>query len=553
MSSPFAGKRVAIYARYSSSLQNERSVEDQVSRCAAHVTASGGTVDEDLIFTDLAISAASLKRPGFERMMQAIEGQRVDAIVAEDVSRISRDFADSAALFKKLQFAGVPLIGIADGINTGEKSAKLTFTMKSLMADMYLDDLRDKTKRGLLARFRSGHSTGGLPFGYRTVAGEAGRKIVIDQKAADIVRRVFELYLEGNSYDAIAKQFNAENVEFARKNTKHRHKGWVASSVRAILWNRAYTGEWAYNRREWRKVPGTNIRRPRKRDAKEVIVEDYPERRIVSPELWDRVQARASAISARYKGKRQAALAPGNRTAYPFSGLLFCGLCGSAMIISFGTSATYYSCGAMRKRGTCVNRVMLREDAVRAQVLQAVRDSLFSPQAIAFLRKRIADHIRTASTANSTKLNEVSERLNRNMQRIQGLVKFVAEGDDSKFVRETLRDLEAHVRSDEAASEQLKRLQRTAVVLPTPDHLLARARDLDAVFAANPTRAREMLRGVFEHGRIVMHPQDDGSYVARAGFMPLSAIGAGSAMRLPEVVLLEIVVPKPPDRRRKRE
>ena len=152
MSDALAHKRVAIYARYSSSLQSERSIEDQVRRCADFVRAAGGAVDDDLIFTDMAISAASLKRAGFEQMMKAVDEHRVDTIVAEDLSRISRDLADSATLFKRLQYAGVPLIGIADGIDTSSKSAKLTFTVKSLVADLYLDDLRDKTRRGLDSR-----------------------------------------------------------------------------------------------------------------------------------------------------------------------------------------------------------------------------------------------------------------------------------------------------------------------------------------------------------------------------------------------------------------
>mgnify|MGYP000163780519 CR=1 FL=1 len=136
-------------------------------------------------------------------------------------------------------------------------------------------------------------------------------RVVIDAEAAAIVRRVFDLYVAGQSYDAIAHLFNAERVPYARLGKKFRRQGWVGSSVRAILQNRAYIGEWTWNKREWRKVPGTNKRRPRLRRPEEVIVQTFPERRIVATEIWDLVRRRASAVTAKYKGKGGAAMAPG--------------------------------------------------------------------------------------------------------------------------------------------------------------------------------------------------------------------------------------------------
>ena len=134
-------------------------------------------------------------------------------------------------------------------------------------------------------------------------------------------------------------------------------------------------------------------------------------------------------------------------------------------------------------------------------------------------------------------------------------MKFIAEGDDSKYVRETLRDLEAQAKIDTAALEDLKRELRSPVRLPTPDALVERARDLERVFEADPVRAREALRGVFENGRIAIHPAEDGTYVAKATFLPLAAIVAGDivgrASDAPVKVPFEVMVPKPRDRRRK--
>ena len=94
--------------------------------------------------------------------MQALEERRIQAILTEDLSRITRDFADAAAIFKTLRFARVPLIGVADGIDTSAKDAKLSYALRSLVSDIYIDDLRDKTLRGLEGRHLAGYATGGV-------------------------------------------------------------------------------------------------------------------------------------------------------------------------------------------------------------------------------------------------------------------------------------------------------------------------------------------------------------------------------------------------------
>lgn len=160
MHSRISNGRVAIYARFSSDTQRQASIDDQIRRCREYIAAAGGDPDKALIFQDRAMSGASLERPGFELMMRAIDDGQIDVVITEDLSRISRDFADAALVFRKLRFAKIPLIGIADGIDTSAKDAKLSFTLKSLVVDLYLDDLRDKTRRGLVGRAIAGFSTG---------------------------------------------------------------------------------------------------------------------------------------------------------------------------------------------------------------------------------------------------------------------------------------------------------------------------------------------------------------------------------------------------------
>jgi hypothetical protein len=142
----------------------------EIARYEEHLERLGGAFDPALVFAEHAISGASLNRPAFEAMMAKVKARdrEIDVILTEDISRVTRDFADGAMVFRELQDLGVPLIGVSDGIDTSVRGAKLSFAVKNLLADMFLDDLRDKTLRGLEGRALAGCSTGGLPVGYRS-------------------------------------------------------------------------------------------------------------------------------------------------------------------------------------------------------------------------------------------------------------------------------------------------------------------------------------------------------------------------------------------------
>ncbi|HMI91350.1 MAG TPA: recombinase family protein, partial [Polyangiales bacterium] len=119
-------QRWAIYARFSSDRQREASIGDQVRLCREFLERNGGRFRPDLVFEDRAQSGAGTDRDGFTAMMRALTARptQIDGILAEDVSRISRDIADSAAFFKELKHHGVQLVGVSDGINSAQPSAK---------------------------------------------------------------------------------------------------------------------------------------------------------------------------------------------------------------------------------------------------------------------------------------------------------------------------------------------------------------------------------------------------------------------------------------------
>ncbi len=526
---------VAIYARYSSSNQNERSIDDQVRRCREYLALHGANPDTAKVFADFAISGASLDRPGFEAMMAAINSGAIKAIVTEDMSRISRDFADSALIFKRLQFKQVPLVGVADGIDTSEKHAKLSFTVKSLVADLYLDDLRDKTLRGLEGRALAGFATGNVAYGYHTVpvvddrGTVIGNRIEIHEAEAKVVVRIFRESRDGRSLNTIAHGLNKAGIPSPRVGTRHKNFGWGASTIRTILYNERYAGLWKFKERQWVKVPGTNKRQPRARNASEVISQERPELAIIDRDLWHEVQTRLATVKQRYVSgeQRNRGELTYKRAPYLFSGILVCRECGGSMTMMGGEKYRYYRCQANKTKGVgvCTNSKSVREDIARPQILDTIRERLLAPEGVAYVRRRVAEELRDYSQKLDAELRDRNVRLLRTEEKMAGLVDYLAGGDRSQYIVTTLHDLETFAKQERAAIAEIEQSVRQPLRLPSIDEVEAQVRQLDERLKQDPEAAREQLRRWLKDGSIKLGPREDGAIVAEGALLPLTVIG----------------------------
>jgi site-specific DNA recombinase len=519
--------RAVIYARYSSDLQRDASIEDQIRLCRERIEQEGWQYLH--AYSDRASSGASSLRPAYQSLLEDARRGDFDIVVAEALDRLSRDQEDIAGLFKRLSFAGIRLITLAEG-EVGELHIGLKGTMNAL----FLKDLADKTRRGLRGRVSEGRSAGGLCYGYDVVRhvdarGEpirGGRTINVAE--AGIVRRVFTEFAAGKSPRRIAFDLNREAIPGPRGGE------WDASTINGnaargtgILNNELYIGRLVWNRLRYVKDPATGRRISRPNAPDRLIMQEVPELSLVPQDLWDAVKDRQQ----RLKRNTRPDLAEKpfwarQRPRFLVTSLAKCGACGSSYV---KISATLFGCAAARNRGTCTNRLNIRLDTLEAMILDGLRGRLMAPEPFkAFCEEfhREVNRRRIGANAEVEAQRGELDRVERRIRRIVGAI-----GEDDAPLRALKQELVA------LEARQLE-LQQALAATTAPAPLLHpnlaevyrhRVEQLHEALQDPTTRdeAFELIRSLIDEIRLV--PEDGQLRVelrgALAGILALSAGG----------------------------
>jgi DNA invertase Pin-like site-specific DNA recombinase len=391
--------KATLYARYSTDKQRETSIDDQLREARARADREGWKVVAT--YADEGVSGSTpvaLRRGGKALLADAL-ANRFDILIVEGLDRISRELGEAETMVKRLEHRGVRIIGTADGYDTEARGRKVMRIARGLVNELYLDDLREKTHRGLAGQFDRGFSAGGKSYGYVSVAAERGMHLAIDQAEAAIVREIFESWAAGDSVARIVHALNARRVPSPRGGS------WAVSAVQGsaarglgILHNELYRGRLLWNRRQWLKDPETGRRRYVERPREEWLERAAPELRIVSEELWAAARARMTRVDGapKLQGRPPRTL---------FGGLLRCQACAGPMV---AVNSHRYGCNTYKDRGptACTNSATVSRDVVDRRMLTEVRTELEAPAALAELqaavREALAEHTR-ASTAGEAK------------------------------------------------------------------------------------------------------------------------------------------------------
>ncbi len=488
--------RVAAYARYSSDSQREASLEDQLRNCRTWCERHGLPAPAE--YTDAAVSGARLDRQGYLRLLSEIH--RYDVLLVDDLSRLGRDKDEVGKTVKRLTFSGVRLVGVCDGIDTQRRGHKVDVGLRGLMSELYLDDLADKTHRGLTGRALSGASAGGLPYGYR-VAGTGQR--VVDEDQAAIVRRIFTEFVAGDSPRSIAARLNAERVPTARGKT------WAGTAIYGdvrrgigILANPIYIGRQTWNRSHWVKHPDTGRRVRQERPPGEWITTEHPELAIIDRGTWEAVQARLGCNS---KANPGAYRKPGRQPRHLLSGLLRCVACGAPLVV---VDRYNYGCNVAKDRGTCGSRLRVPKAAAERSILAGVKADLLSEEAFRLFQRAVTVTLRQAAPDDTVVCRRLADA-----QRVRdNVMQAIRAGIITPGTRAELERAEADVVALQAELDAAKRYE--------PAHVLPRAREVWKRAVANLEQhgrdipaARESLREILGDS-IVVRKNENGELVA---------------------------------------
>ena len=408
----------AIYARYSTNLQNETSIEDQVAICRQYAAREGLRVTR--VFTDSALSGASLvNRPGARDMVAAAQAGEFSAIICFDLYRLSRDMEDLAGIYKRLVHAGVSLRAVHEGtVNT------VLVGLRGLIGQLYREDNANNIRRAGAGRVKRGLAGGGLTYGYAAVRGERGKRVIVEAEA-EIIRRIFAEYVDGATPRGIAAGLNKDRVPAPRG------KLWQASTINGlakrgagILNNELYAGRIVWNRSRMIKDPDSGKRISRPNPPDQWVVKDAPELAIISAETFAAVQARRQARS-----KTQPTFQ--RRPRHVLSGLLRCAACGGGMSISGkdASGRTRLYCTTHKESSSCPNPQTFYLDTIENVVLDALRAEFRKPVVISEYVKTYHEERRKLATKANARQSAIKRRLAENDREHKRIIALMIKSD----------------------------------------------------------------------------------------------------------------------------
>ena len=381
---------VAMYLRLSRD-DNAKAEENGISKTESNSIGSQRELirsfineQEDMelydIYVDDGFSGSNFDRPEFKRMMSDIEAGRVNCVIVKDLSRFGRDYIEAGRYLEKIFPAlGVRFIAITDhydsiSADTGER--QIVLPVKNFINDSYCRDISTKVKSQLAVKRKSGECLSPFAvYGYRKSL-EDKNKLLVDDYAAEIVRRIFRWKIEGMAVAAIAKKLNELHILSPKEYKKSmgiNYRGgftsgsgslWSSSSVKRILTNEVYLGHLLQGKTE--KI-NYKVKKSIEKPKKEWVRVENTHEPIISDSDFEAVQNLL---------QTDGRVSPESKEISPFMGLLFCGDCGEQMVrrrIRYKESDKVYYICSTKNRGEGCSRHSMEENALKELVGIAVR------------------------------------------------------------------------------------------------------------------------------------------------------------------------------------
>jgi site-specific DNA recombinase len=503
--------KAAAYCRYSSDLQRSTSIEDQLAGCTQYAEQHGWTLDQNHIYTDAAVSGASIEgRPGVQALLRAIATSPppFDVLLVDDSSRISRDISDAVRFLQQVTFFGVRAIYISQSIDSANEQAETLVAVHGVVDSLYLKELAKKVRRGTAGQLRRGFATGGRTCGYRTrpVIDDAGRQdpdgqptiigksIHVHEAEARVVRAIFEEYAGGIGVGAIVDRLNRNGVRGPRG------RAWRYGAVQRLLRNERYRGVQIWGQHTYERRPGTNrqVCRPLPRSQWQTL--DRPDLRIVSDDLWQRVQARITEIAGAVETQPGRTLMRGRNAAlhsrHLFSGLMRCAVCGGGITtVTSGHGSPRYGCYHSWRNGVsgCSNRLTVRAKVADQVLVAGVRAELLRPDMLQYVTSELTAALNRVIDARPTVRADLEAQRSAVQGRLQNLVEAIEAGHAAPALLQAISAREAELGRLDAQLADLDEPLRDKLAV-IPGWVRQQLEDVAGLLGDNPVRTRAEFR-----------------------------------------------------------
>lgn len=413
---------VVAYYRYSSSSQNEASIEQQRDMVQRWAKSQGLVVVSK--YEDAAKTGTNANRPGYQLMLRELPKIKPAYVAVWKNDRLARDRAELLLAKQAIRAAGARVHYIEGISPTDSPDSVLMEGVADAFAEYYSLQLSANIRRGQRYNAERALSNGHRIFGFTV---DTEKRYIADPETAPIVTQIFDDYAHGVSMQKIADRLNAQGVRTTRGYR------FTPKNLNKILKNRAYIGEYAYG---------------------EFVIEDGMPR-LVEDDVFDEVQRRF-AINKRRGAKTKAELAAQGDDApdYWLTGHAYCLTCGGPMEGVSGTSKTgrkyrYYYCLNQRKKQCTAKTV--RKDEFEARVEEIVESFLAEPEMLASLAVDLADHYQKTHGRGDEILKALEARRTDVEAKLANFVKAISQGIFNSTTADAMNALEAQKAELDAA------------------------------------------------------------------------------------------------------
>lgn len=308
--------RVAAYARVSTDHDDQQSSFDNQKKHFERKIANNENWELVNIYADEGISGTKVRiRPAFKKMIDDAYNGKIDLIITKSISRFARNTYDTLNFVRLLSEKNVYIIFEEENINTMSMGSELLLTVLSAVAQQEAINISEHVKKGLQLKMQRGESVGTLKcFGYDYVPQD--KQIYINKEQARIVKKMFDLYLEGNGTVKIARMLNDLGYRTANG------KPWREEGITKILRNEKYTGDLLLGK-SYVIDPLTGKKATNHGEKDMFLIKNHHEA-IVSRKVFEKVKREMQKRALERKSTIEF-----TNIKYPFSGIVKCGFCGN--------------------------------------------------------------------------------------------------------------------------------------------------------------------------------------------------------------------------------